>query len=112
MARSLAADVLHQRLSRAHAVSRACTENAIRLVQDATASRDWALQVRLHAIELRDREVPAPGDATIANFRVRGLVDGIPAEAHFGDGRLDCPEELLHRAEVLVAMGETSAARA
>ena len=107
MARSLVADVLHQRLERAHAVSQACTEHAIRLAQDANASREWALKVRLDAIELREREVPAPGDATIASFRVRGLVDGLPAEAHFEDGRLDCPEDVLHRAEVMVALAES-----
>ena len=107
MADSPVPDMLYQRLSQDRAVTRACTERAMRLVQDATASRDWALQVRLDAIELRERDVPPRGEATIASFRIRGFVDGTTVEACFEDGRLHCPEEVLRRAEVLVAMGET-----
>lgn len=107
MAQSLVPDELYQRLSRARAISRACTEHAIRLVQDAVASRDWALQVRLDAIELRERDVPPRGEATIASFLIRGLVDDQPVEARFEHGELSCTDEVRRRAEVMVAMGET-----
>src|SRR5262245_48830700 len=111
MEANLVLDELYTRLAQARAVAQACTEVAAHLVQDAAASRDRALQVRLDAIELRERDAPPRGEATITSFRIRGLVDDMPVEARFEDGRLICPDEVLRRAEVLVGMGETLGGR-
>jgi hypothetical protein len=63
--------------------------------------------LRLNAIEQCERAADVRREAGISGFVLRGLVDGTEAEACFEHGDLHCPDEVLRRAEVLVAMGET-----
>ena len=42
-----------------------------------------------------------------AGFVVRGVMDGHPSVAHWRNGTLDAEPELIRRAEIVVAMGET-----
>jgi hypothetical protein len=41
------------------------------------------------------------------NFVVRGFVDGLPSTARWHDGALDADPELIRRAQIVVALGET-----
>ena len=107
MGPTLAPHELHQRWEQAMARSTACRERAADLVEQTTASCRRAQRVRRSVIESRllnlRRATPVDG------FRIIGLVDGVPATARYASGVLDCPDELLHRAQVLVGMGETFA---
>src|SRR5262245_2776069 len=107
MARTPSADELYERSRRARAVSRACRSQSDRLIQQAAVACWRALQLQVDAIERRDSAVLTRCEMGISSFLIGGLVDGAEAEATFEHGRLSCPDVVLRRAEMVVAMGET-----
>ncbi len=107
MAQNPVREELYQRWRKARATSLACTADARRLTQAATATCGRARRLQVDAIEGRESVMLARWNAGIAGFRIEGVVDGTEAEASFERGRLRCPEEVLRRAEVVVALGDT-----
>jgi len=100
-------DDLYRRCSETRATSRANKARATRLTEEAAAACTLAVRLRLDAIGLREWAAQIRREVGISAFVLRGLVDGAEAEACFEHGRLRCPDEVLRRAEVMVAMGET-----
>lgn len=107
MAQTPARDELYERCWQARATSLACRVRAGRLKQEATAACWRAVQLLVDTMECRGSAAHARCEVGISTFLVGGLVDGAEAEATFENGRLRCPDVVLHRAQMVVAMGET-----
>ena len=107
MAKVPSRDELYRRLRRARDASHAFGADSRRLMQESAAACWRALQLQVDSIELRETAVLTRTEVQISRFLVGGLVDGAEAEATFENGLLTCPDEVLRRAEMVVAMGET-----
>lgn len=108
---------LHERLGRAAAVSAVARERAARAVAAAVDVHAHARRLLLDSIDARTRRgahctgeeiaLGTASDRSVQAFRIEGIVDGVPAHAHWSERGLECSPALLPRIEIVVAIGET-----
>jgi len=110
MAQTLVPADLHQRWEHALATSVIRRERAAELLAESALAQTWAERVRYRSLALRERPAATAAPQTLVAFRVEGLVDDEPCVAAYANDVLSCSDEVRHRAEVVVAMGETFSA--
>jgi hypothetical protein len=109
---------LHARLGQAAAASAVARERAIRAVARATDIHARAERVRQDATNARAQRATDPSrresalgtandQRSVQAFRIEGVVDDVPATAHWSPRGLECSPALLERMEIVVALGET-----
>ena len=83
--------------------------HALDLLAQNQALREEARQLRERSAENRRQSAAARLRRRNDSywFSVRGIVENTPTTAHWAPDSLDCDAELLRRAQVVVAFGET-----
>jgi hypothetical protein len=101
--------MLSHRQQTAVAASHRLVDSAVALTGQSWKLRDDALRIKADAARARAdrRKGSDAGRPEEAWFTVRGIVDGVPTVARWSPTYLDCDGELLRRATVIVALGES-----
>lgn len=106
MMSGVAIDQLRARVAAAATRSKDGIDRSTSLCAAARRSCVWAERTRMEAQARRDCRTRPALDG-IEGFRVDGLIDGQPVTAVSNGEGLECPPELLARAELLVDLRET-----
>jgi hypothetical protein len=109
---------LHVRLHEAAAVATVARERAFRAMAAAVEVHAHSERLRRQAIGARTRShVRASRHRvgfdtgcerpSVQGFQIRGVVDGVTAQARWSKFGLECTPALRQRAEIIVALGDT-----